>query len=205
MRKIKRKMKRILNIIIPWLIFLGIYCSSENTTFFNTISNTIDSVFKNTFFTGNETNIISESGLVKRIVDGDTLVVTVDDAEKKVRLIGIDTPESVHSNEDKNTVWGTYASEHTKTLVKEGQTIFLEYDEETEDQYGRTLAYVWLSEDKTDLNNMLNAKLLADGYAMDKVYMPNCKYASEFENIRITAQENGTGLWSETDFLELWN
>lgn len=141
---------------------------------------------------------------VKRIVDGDTFYAAVGDIELKVRLIGVDTPESVHSDDSKNTVWGTYASDYTKSILKEDMTVYLEYDEEPTDKYGRTLAYVWLSADTTEVGNMLNAILVRDGYAYDKVFRPNVKYADLFEKLRISAQDSGAGLWADEGFAALW-
>ncbi len=132
------------------------------------------------------------------VVDGDTIWVEYSDKEKpvKIRLIGIDTPESVHSDESKNTEYGIMASDHTKELLKDVETVFLEYDEEKEDQYGRTLAYVYLSDEGSLSDSMLNAKILADGYALDKVYEPNHKYADVFHALRTVAESDEKGLWA---------
>lgn len=139
-----------------------------------------------------------------RIVDGDTIVVSMDDETYKVRLIGIDTPESVHADETKNTIWGTYASDHTKELLNGIETVYLEFDQDQTDQYGRTLAYVWLTSDRSDMSQMLNYRIVADGYAKAKVYMPNDRYADVFAGAENTAMENQTGLWGEEDFKQLW-
>ncbi len=141
---------------------------------------------------------------VDRVVDGDTFYAFIGETELKIRLIGVDTPESVHADDSKNTVWGTYASDYTKTILQEGTTVYLEYDEEPTDKYGRTLAYVWLSEDTSDFGNMLNAVLVRDGYAYDKMFRPNVKYADLFEKLRISAQDSGTGLWADEGFAALW-
>lgn len=138
------------------------------------------------------------------VVDGDTLIVNIGETECKIRLIGIDTPESVNPDESMNTVWGTYASDYTKKLLENVSTIYLEYDVSPTDQYGRTLAYVWLSEDTSNTQNMLNTILLTDGYAINKVFKPNVKYASDFENVRNIAESNGTGLWADEGFHQLW-
>lgn len=141
---------------------------------------------------------------VKTVVDGDTFYAVIGNTELKIRLIGVDTPESVHADDSKNTIWGTYASDYTKSILKEGMAVYLEYDEEPQDKYGRTLAYVWLSEDMTDTGNMLNAILVRDGYAYDKVFRPNVKYADLFEQLRVSAQNNGAGLWADEGFAALW-
>lgn len=130
------------------------------------------------------------------VADGDTIsVIAKDGYEYRVRLIGIDTPESVNPDDSKNIEYGVRASEHTKGILEEVETLYLEYDKEHTDSYGRVLAYVWLSEDSSSLANMLNAKLLADGYAVDKVYSPNDRYAQVFRDIRLDAEKKGFGLW----------
>lgn len=125
-----------------------------------------------------------------RVVDGDTIIVKNSNGEEmRVRLIGVDTAESVHPNADKNTVDGEQASNYTKKQLKIGKKLYLEYDEEKNDQYGRTLAYVWLS-NKIEPNNikdieekMFNAKLINDGYAVAERFLPNTKYATVFEHL----------------------
>ena len=127
---------------------------------------------------------------LKRVVDGDTIIVLVSNQnEVRVRMIGVDTPESVHVDSSKNTEAGVIASDYTKSQLIAGQIVYLEYDKERLDQYGRTLAYVWLDSnvDPTDLNDiqakMYNAKLLVEGYAVAKTYQPNTKYSTIFKSI----------------------
>lgn len=79
-----------------------------------------------------------------RTVDGDTIVVNIDHREERVRLIGVDAPESVHPDSSKNTSAGKKVSDFTKSYFKPGQILYLEYDRVKKDKYGRTLAYVWL-------------------------------------------------------------
>lgn len=158
-------------------------------------------------------SIPAENGTVKLtpctvlyVIDGDTFKASfgAGASEVKIRLIGIDTPESVHSDVSKNNEYGVMASDYTKSILQEGQTVYVEYDNEMTDKYGRTLSYVWLSEDTNVLYNMLNARLVADGYAYDKVYAPNDKYADVFHTLRISSQEAGNGLWKYQGFIELW-
>lgn len=131
-----------------------------------------------------------------KVVDGDTLWVVNDGEREKVRLIGIDTPESVHSDKSKNNEYGEMASEYVKTMLADTEYLYLSYDEEITDRYGRTLAYVWLTDDTSDIANMLNATILIDGYAINKEYKPNVKYAPEFEKLRSIAEESDIGLWA---------
>lgn len=151
-----------------------------------------------------DSGVSLEEAKLLHVVDGDTLYVEAGGKEVKIRLIGIDTPESVHEDESKNTVYGTYASDYTKQILENVATVYLEYDKDTEDDYGRTLAYIWLSDDTGSVENMLNAILLRDGYAMDKVFMPNDKYAVQFSDLREEAESAGSGLWADEEFHALW-
>ena len=109
-------------------------------------------------------------GTVTYVIDGDTFIFQDKNGEEmKVRMIGIDTPESVHPDETKNTEEGKQASEYTKGRL-EGKEIGLEFDIQKEDQYGRTLAYVWLD------GKLFNKELLSEGYASLFTFPPNIKY-----------------------------
>lgn len=113
---------------------------------------------------------------VVRVVDGDTFVVDFNGKEEKVRLIGIDTPESVHPDADRNTAAGVTASDYTKALLK-GKSVELEFDVQERDKYGRLLAYAYVD------GYMLNKKLLEDGYAVVSTYPPNVKYVDVFKAV----------------------
>ena len=147
-----------------------------------------------------------------KIVDGDTVLVEKDSGESiKVRLIGIDTPESVNPDASKNTESGKIASDYLKKELPVQHTYYLEYDDESEDKYGRTLAYLWLTDDPVDPDNkeyvstyMLNAILLKNGYATTMTIEPNTKYAEVFEEIKSEAKSNNVELWTATD-LDNWS
>lgn len=131
------------------------------------------------------------------VVDGDTLCVQTDSVQgpQKVRLVGINTPESAAPEEylaetgKENTREGVDASEFVKDMLHEGDTVLLQYDEERVDKYGRLLAYVWVQEpdDASDIgevsSKMLNAILLRDGYAETMSIRPNTAYKQMFETI----------------------
>lgn len=126
---------------------------------------------------------------VVRVVDGDTLVVRENNTDYKVRLIGVDTPESVHRDKSKNTKEGIIASQFTKDLLPVSTPVFLEYDISLKDKYDRVLAYVWLEKpeknpDKNQIKTkMVNGILLDKGHAKAKAYKPNIKYKDIFEQI----------------------
>lgn len=119
----------------------------------------------------------TEACPVVRVVDGDTLIVRYQDEDVRVRLIGIDTPESVHPDKSKNTEDGLAASNYVKELLAE-KSVYLEFDKQQQDFYKRYLAYVYL-EDGT----FLNAHLLEKGMAIVATYPPNKKYVELFESI----------------------
>ena len=154
---------------------------------------------------------ILEKASLEKVVDGDTLLVKKDGEEIYVRFIGIDTPESVNPDEKKNSVYGGMASTYAKELLSGVRKVYLQYDIENTDKYGRTLAYVWLNDDVDvssvqDISNyMMNAILISDGYAIDRVYAPNIRYSDVFEELREKAEQSKTGLWQSEDFSKLWN
>lgn len=127
-----------------------------------------------------------------RVVDGDTLVVRFDTGEdEKVRLIGINTPESVAPNSyrTKNTKEGEEASKYVKTMLEDVDTVYLQSDTSDRDKYDRLLRYVWLDipddvYDKSEVKEkMLNAILVEDGIAEVATYEPDTTYADLFEEL----------------------
>lgn len=149
-------------------------------------------------------NTTLHKATVERVVDGDTVYVVLEGEEQKtkVRLIGVNTPESVSSDESKNCEEGEQASEYTKTILSPGKVVYLEYDKEDTDKYDRTLAYIWLQDgvETTSLEDireyMFNAKLLLDGQAEVMIVSPNNKYEKEFKAFEEEAQNNQTGFWA---------
>lgn len=111
-----------------------------------------------------------------RVVDGDTIVVILDGKKEKVRMIGIDTPESVHPDKSRNTPMGKIASKYTKDNL-EGKYVALETDVQERDKYGRILAYVYIDD------KMFNKTLLEEGLAKLMTIPPNVKYADDFKKI----------------------
>jgi len=144
---------------------------------------------------GNNKKIIVATGQpttshkVVRIVDGDTFEIK---GGQKVRMIGIDTPESVHPDAEKNTEFGKLASEFTKSKI-EGKNIKLVKDVSETDKYGRLLRYVYL-EDGTFFNELL----VKEGYAKVSTYPPDVKFADVFVKAEQYARENDKGLWGIT-------
>lgn len=135
------------------------------------------------------TNISDELYDVVRVVDGDTFIVDYNGEQERVRLIGVDTPESVHPNEEKNTEFGNEVSNYSKKMLT-GKQVALEFDIEERDKYGRLLAYAYLD------GQMYNKLLLEKGYAQVSTYPPNVKYVDDFVAIQKQAREDKVGMWS---------
>ena len=125
--------------------------------------------------------------LCTRVVDGDTIIVKMKGTEERVRLIGVDTPETVHP-EKPVAFFGKEASAFTKRMA-EGKRVRLEYDWQERDKYGRLLAYVYL-EDET----FLNAEIIKRGYGFAYTRFP-FKYLDKFRKYEREARENIRGLW----------
>ena len=132
---------------------------------------------------------ITEWREVTRVIDGDTLVL---DGGERVRLIGVDTPETVHPQKPVE-YFGKEASEFTRRAA-EGRRVRLEYDQGTgrQDRYGRTLAYVYLEDGR-----LLNLKIIEGGYGHAYTRFPFAKM-EEFRRAEQTARERESGLWGET-------
>lgn len=142
---------------------------------------------------------------VLRVYDGDTFKCRLEGGkEVKVRLIGVDTPESSKNikayrdaEKEKTDVGkiielGKKAKEFTKSLLKKGTEVTLETDVQPTDKYGRILAYVYLPDGR-----MLNLVLIEEGYATVYTIPPNVKYADRFKEAQRKAMKLKKGLWSE--------
>ena len=142
--------------------------------------------------------------MVTRIIDGDVIQIIYGGVEKRVRLIGIDAPESRidrkalkeanMSEQDIEAIaeMGAEAKAYVNGLIKRGDFITIEFDVEEKDRYGRLLCYVYLSNGK-----MLNEEIVKAGYANVKPIPPNVKYKDRFLNAFKYAKETERGLWDE--------
>jgi len=142
------------------------------------------------------------SATVIRVIDGDTLKIAINKKIESLRLIGIDAPESRKNkkayrdisrmNKDLDTIikMGKQSTEYVKTLLKPGDIIFVEFDIQLRDKYGRLLGYIYL-----DDGIMLNEEILKAGYATLTTIPPNVKYVSKFYQAYLYAKKNKKGLW----------
>jgi len=127
---------------------------------------------------------------IRKVVDGDTVIADIGGSREHIRLIGIDTPESVAPTRPLQC-YGAEASAYLKSLLPEGTVVTLILDVEARDQYDRLLAYVVRSRD--DL--FVNLDLVEQGYADTLSYEPNTHHEELFAQALATATKNGRGLW----------
>jgi micrococcal nuclease len=156
------------------------------------------------FFGGNVITDQSDDefivGVVVRVIDGDTAVVKVEGGERRVRFLGVDTPETVHPNKPVQ-FYGKEASNFTKDSLT-GKAVWLEYDASPTDRYNRHLVYIWTSRpsainESSMRESMFNAKLLLGGYAKVMIIKPNGKYADLFRKFESEAKTAKIGMWSK--------
>lgn len=127
----------------------------------------------------------SSEALVVRVVDGDTFEI---EGGERVRLIGIDTPETVNPN-TKIECFGKESSEYLKTLI-EGKRVRLERDRTDRDRYARLLRYAYLGD------IFVNEVLVRDGYAESVAYKPDTAKQEVLDRAENSAQQEGKGRWN---------
>ena len=129
-------------------------------------------------------------GRVVRVIDGDTIVVDAGHGPQTVRLLGIDTTETVHP-EMPVQCYGPEASAFAKRLLT-GRTVELRYDRERVDVYGRWLAYVYLPRPP---RVFVNARIVERGFARTLSIAPNLAHRDQLAALERRAALAGTGLW----------
>ncbi|WP_240378041.1 thermonuclease family protein [Bacillus piscicola] len=143
------------------------------------------------------TSEVSKQAIVTEIVDGDTLKVKMaDGTAETIRLLLVDTPETVHPNKAVQP-YGPEASTFAKEHLPAGKEVSVEVDTTIRDDYGRFLAYIWVDDDK-----MFNRMLLEEGLArVAYVIEPNTRYADDFLKIEAKARSAGKGIWKEEGYV----
>ncbi|HSH23065.1 MAG TPA: thermonuclease family protein [Acidimicrobiales bacterium] len=128
---------------------------------------------------------------IVRVVDGDTVVADLGGREEQVRLLGIDTPESVDPQSPVEC-YGKEAVARTAEILPPGTAVRLVRDVEPRDRYSRLLAYVYRIDDGT----FVNLALVSEGYAMTLTYPPNVAHADELNAAAARARNDRRGLWA---------
>jgi len=134
---------------------------------------------------------VTSSSKVIRVIDGDTVVLAIGAEEKTVRLIGVDTPETVHPSKPVEA-YGKEASRFTENLLK-GESVYLDYEPGGSrlDKYGRTLAYLYRVPDGV----FVNLEIVRQGYGHAYTEYP-FRYMEAFRFYERRARETGKGLWA---------
>lgn len=131
-----------------------------------------------------------DEAIVSRVVDGDTIDVTVGGSEQRVRLLNIDTPESVDPDRPVECL-APEATAFLEELLPNGTPVRLEYDEVRTDRYDRTLAGVF-----TAAGALVNAEIARAGLAAVVVFDDNVRFLPPVEEARAEAEAAGVGLYS---------
>ena len=130
------------------------------------------------------------SAPVKHVVDGDTIDIAIGGNTERVRLIGINTPETKHPTKGLEC-FGPEASAYTQQLLPKGTALRVERDIEARDKYGRLLLYVYIA----DSNVFVNLDLVLQGYARPMVFEPNTAHKADFAQAATQAELRNVGLW----------
>lgn len=133
----------------------------------------------------------SEEVMVLKVVDGDTFSIA---GGERVRMIGIDTPETVDPRRAVGC-FGKEASNETKKLI-EGKNVFLSKDVSDKDSFGRLLRYVYLKNENNQLI-FINEYLVRNGYARVATFPPDVKFQELFLQAEKEAREERVGLWEK--------
>ncbi len=161
--------------------------TTANSTTNNTTSNTTGST-SNTATNRSErstSNNARDLCVVASVTDGDSMRCV---AQGRVRLLLLDAPEM------SQPPFGAQSRDALRRLINRGDTVWLEYDLQREDQYGRTLAHVWTSPDGGTHVNLAQA---AGGWAVAVVFQPNVRYIEAIRRAVATARQERRGLWAD--------
>lgn len=133
-------------------------------------------------------------GTVVYVIDGDTVDLEIDGERERVRLLGIDAPESVHRSVPEQCFGAESAAALTE-LLPIGSTVRLERDQDPRDRFGRLLLYLYRTEDELFVNRWL----VRNGLADTAFYEPNTARADVLTDARAEARSERVGLWANCD------
>lgn len=126
-----------------------------------------------------QANIRGEQAVVNFVIDGDTIDVTMNGADYRVRYVGVNTPE-------RDQACYRAAKDANAALV-EGQAITMVADESNTDRYGRLLRYIYVGD------RFVNAELVAQGYAEAVEYLPDTRHTAWFRQLEESARQANVG------------
>ena len=137
-----------------------------------------------------QTDSAANTGIVVEVIDGDTLDLFIAGHRLRVRLIGIDTPETKHPSKPIQC-FGPEATAFTESLLQRGTEIRIERDNEARDTYDRLLVYLYRTSD----NMFINLELVLQGYADVLTIEPNIAYLDKFVAASRDAHLSNRGMW----------
>ena len=129
-------------------------------------------------------------GKIAHVIDGDTVDIDIKGRTERVRLIGVNTPETKHPTKPIEC-FGPEASAYMTQLLPKGTTVRIERDVEARDRYGRMLLYLYLGSD----NLFINLDLVARGYGTPMSIEPNTFHRNDFVRAAAQAEAANVGLW----------
>jgi micrococcal nuclease len=130
----------------------------------------------------------SDTATVERVVDGDTIDVRLDGTTQRVRLLNVDTPETVDPDQPVQCM-GPEATAFLTELLPAGTSVELTYDQERRDRYDRVLAGVFLE------GQLVNAMIAAEGLGVAALYEPNDRFYDAVLTAQGEARDAGAGLF----------
>lgn len=138
----------------------------------------------------------AEAATIVRVVDGDTFVISIGGEDRKVRLIGIDAPESVSSDEAKNCEEGRAAAAFARSLLPSGTTVWTTREVSDTDRYGRLLRHIWLRDPAgaDPAEAMVDAVLVREGHAQATDWPPDTAYSALFHRLSDEAASSHKGM-----------
>ena len=131
------------------------------------------------------------NAVIDDVVDGDTVDVIIDGRQERIRLIGIDTPETKKRNSPIEC-FGPEASAFTELLLPVGTPVYIERDIVNRDDYGRILGYVYRADDGI----FINYELMRQGFAQPMSIPPNDAFAELFADAARAAEADNAGIWA---------
>lgn len=136
----------------------------------------------------------ADRGVVVEVVDGDTIELAIGGRTERVRLLGIDAPESVHPTVPVQC-FGAEASAELSRILPPATEVRVERDHQLRDRYDRLLLYIYRMDDDLFVNDWL----VRNGLADTSFYEPNLTRSVSLTRARADARSGGTGLWSQCD------
>lgn len=132
-----------------------------------------------------------ERAIVINVADGDTIEVSLGGVIERVRLIGVDTPETSHPSRPVEC-FGREAAAFTRAML-DGQTVLLEADpsQDNRDRFNRLLRFVWLPDGR-----LANYQIIAQGYGFEYTFRAPYRYQAQFKAAERAAREARAGLWA---------